>query len=833
YVTNIGDELDKRVSLDPTVLSFYRNYISENPFDAGDGWYCPPSQKQPVLSEDFVRAAAQRCKKAIYIICRTVGESFDCSATPGSWYLSEGEEQNLGVLSASFENLIVLINSGNLIDMSWVKKYGVGTVAYVWQGGQEGGRGTVDALMGDVTPSGRLSDTIAASIDDYPSTKGFPADVTSYHTEDIFVGYRYFETFAPEKVLYPFGYGLSYTAFSHVTESVVRTGDTLTLTVRVKNIGKHAGRDVAQIYFSAPQGALGKPARQLIAFKKTKTLLPGEEDVLTISANINDMASYDDTDDARSGYAYSYVLEAGRYSILEGKNVREAREVFAFEIAETVPVRRCVQALAPTEDFERMIAKDGKVAFEPAPEAKERTIDRIARKLPEAIALTGDCGITLNDVKAGKATLDAFVAQFDAEALMALVCGEGMSSPKAPIPGTASCFCGVTHVWNDKDVPVVTTCDGPSGVRMESSAKATCIPSGTLLACSWLPDELDALFDCFADEILQYNVDVILAPGMNIHRNPLCGRNFEYFSEDPYLTGRCAATIAQRMTQKGVFCTLKHFAVNSQETKRHSVDEVLSERALRELYVKGFEIAVKSGYVRSIMTSYNQINGHAAGACYDLTTTLLREEWGYDSFVMTDWWPRLKDLRNGSFVKENLAEMVKAQNDVFMCTGDALTFEHDMRAAYADGYLTLGELQRCAKNLLCFSMQTPAFTAGRKIDVDTLDKYSNVVYTHDLANEPSLPYELEKRYVTVPRKRVSLSLEKDALYCAELTYCTNDDALKQRNILVYLDKCEPTRLTCSGTSGKVASLRFKLYLHSDSILYFEGDGLVELKLLTE
>lgn len=717
--------------------------------------------------------------------------------------------------------------------MSWVKKYGVGTVAYVWQGGQEGGIGTVDALMGDVTPSGRLTDTIAASIDDYPSTKGFPAEVTSYHTEDIFVGYRYFETFAPEAVLYPFGYGLSYTEFSHTTEAVERDGDVLTLTVKVKNIGKHTGRDVAQVYFSAPEGVLGKPARALIAFQKTKTLAPDEEEVLTISVNINDMASYDDTDDARSGYAYSYVLEAGRYAVLEGKNVREAQEVFSFVIDKTIPTLRCVQALAPTRDFDRMIAKDGKVAFEPAPKAKERTIERIARKLPEAIELTGDREITLNDVKAGKATMDEFVAQFDAEALMALVCGEGMSSPKAPIPGTASCFCGVTHVWNDKGVPVVTTCDGPSGVRMESSAKATCIPSGTLLASSWLPDELCTVFDCFADEILKYNVDVILAPGMNIHRNPLCGRNFEYFSEDPYLTGRCAATIAERLTKKGVFCTLKHFAVNSQETKRHSVDEVLSERALREIYVKGFEIAVKSGYVRSIMTSYNQINGHAAGACYDLTTTLLREEWGYDSFVMTDWWPQLKDLRNGTFVKENVTEMVKAQNDVFMCTPDALTYAHDMRTAYAEGYLTLGELQRCAKNLLRFSMETPAFAAGRKIDVDTLDKYSTVVYTHDLASEEALPYQLEKRYETIPRKRVCLSLENDALYCAELTYCTDDDALKQRNLVIYVDKCEPTRLTCSGTSGKNVSLRFKLYLHSHSTLYFEGEGLVELKLLTE
>lgn len=261
----------------------------------------------------------------------------------------------------------------------------------------------------------------------------------------------------------------------------------------------------------------------------------------------------------------------------------------------------------------------GVLSFEDAPLSQYDVRERIARELPPDVLYTGDRGIMLADVKAGKYTLDEFVAQFSAEELMYIIRGEGMSSPKAPVPGTAGCFGGMTRVWNDKGVPVITTCDGPSGVRMESAAKATCIPVGTLLACTWDPELLHELFDSFADELIDYSIDVVLAPGINIHRSPLCGRNFEYFSEDPMLTGAFATKIAERFTRKGVYCTIKHFAVNSQETGRRWENAILSERALREIYLRGFERAVRSGYVRSIMTAYNKVNGISTGACYDLT----------------------------------------------------------------------------------------------------------------------------------------------------------------------------------------------------------------------
>lgn len=829
YVTNIHDELSARVCLDREVIEFYRDYVNENPFDAGDGWRAPRSQKQPLLDEKFVSAAAKRQNKAIFILCRTVGESFDCNAERGDWYLSEAEEHNIALLSKHFKHFAVLINGGNIIDMSWVKKYGVGTVAYIWQGGQEGARGTVDALMGDAIPCGRLSDTIPCSIDDYPSTKGFGDEIKNVHTEDIFVGYRYFETFAPEKVLYPFGYGLNYTEFSRNVIKAEKNGDAIHLSVSVKNIGKYDGKEVVQVYSSAPRGKLGKPARELVAFKKTRALAPGEEEIIDISVDVCDLASYDDS--GESGYPYAYVLEAGEYGIYVGENVRAAQKAFSFNIESTRLVKQCTQALAPVESFERMTAKNGTLSFEEAPLAKYDLAERISASLPEALEITGDRGIVLKDVEAGKNTLDEFIAQFSPQELMYIVRGEGMSSPKAPVPGTASCFGGVTKAWNSKGVPVITTCDGPSGVRMESAAKATCIPSGTLLACTWDPDALDGVFDGFADEMLSYGVDVILAPGINIHRNPLCGRNFEYFSEDPVLAGQYAAKIAERFTKKGVYCTLKHFAVNSQETNRCSENEVLSERALREIYLRAFEIAVKSGYVRSIMTAYNVINGYSAGACYDLTTTILRGEWGYDSFVMTDWWPILIDHHNGTAKNENLAAMVKAQNDVFMCQADALTFKDDLEAALAEGYLTVGELQRCAKNLVRFSMETLAYRQDRKSNIESLGDCTEVVFEKSLADEPWLPYELpEDRYGNKLRQRIQLSLSEDKFYCAELAYSIDGDALEQHNFVIYMDANEPLRMTVSGTDGKIVTKRFKMYLNKNSLLHFEGKGFTRFTL---
>ena len=227
-----------------------------------------------------------------------------------------------------------------------------------------------------------------------------------------------------------------------------------------------------------------------------------------------------------------------------------------------------------------------------------------------------------------------------------------------------------------------------------------------MVASTWNPAIFDGVFDAFAEEAADYGVDVILAPGVNLHRYPLCGRSFEYYSEDPYLAGTFAAKFVERFTKKGIFATIKHFAVNSQETNRCAENEVLSERALREIYLKVFEVAVKSGYVRAIMTSYNRINGISAAGSYDLTTSILREEWGYDGMVMSDWWPQIDNKARTSHDGKNLAEMVKAQNDVYMVVPDATTYEDNLSESLKTGFLTVGELQRCVKNILPFSMNS-------------------------------------------------------------------------------------------------------------------------------
>ena len=808
YVTNIADELKKRVIIDGEVDAFWRSYIAENPADNGNGWYVPPYQKSPILDEAFVEAAAKRNEKAVYVLSRAYGEEFDSKAEKGYWYLTDEEEQNVRVLAKSFKHLIVLINSGNLMDMSWVKKYAVGTVAYIWQGGQEGGVGTVDALMGDIPPSGRLADTIPARIEDYPCADCFGDGEENIHKEDIYVGYRYFETFAKDKVLYPFGYGLNYTKFEQTVLTAEKIGEEIKLTVRVKNVGGYNGKDVVQVYASAPQGELGKPARELIAFQKTKLLAPNEEQVLDFAIGVEAFASYDDS--GKSGFFYAWVLEKGEYGVYVGENVRAAKLAYTFTERETRLVKQCVQALAPTKAYERMTTKDGNsVIWEQAPTAQYDVRQRIKENLPKALKITGDKGITLQDVAGGKATLDAFVAQFDEKALMELVRGEGMSSPKAPLPGTGSCLGGVTKTWQEKGVPVVTTCDGPCGVRLGKEFTATCIPTGSFLAATWIPEEMNDVFDEFADEAKAYDLDIVLGCGMNIHRTPMCGRNFEYFSEDPYLAGKLAEKVSERFTKRDIYCTLKHFAVNSQEHLRYFESEVLSERALREVFLKPFEIAVKSGYVQAIMTSYNRVNGTSTGGNYDLTTTILREDWGYDGFVMTDWWTRIDSGIDGSFEKNNLADMVKAQNDIYMVVPDAEGFADDLGKAYESGYLTLGELQRSAKNLLRFVMKSYSFKIGRKTKIYDLEKADELVF------EGKVEKFAQGLEIFVP---------KADWYCAELQYCLIAGDLEQKTLKIYVNDPVPHSVICHGTNGAVEKIRCRLYFTEHSWLWLDGDG---------
>lgn len=672
-VVNILDGLiDNGVKVNEKLLDTYRKWDKENPFDLGEGWGGEPwSQKEMLLDEGLVKETAKSCETAIVIIGRTAGEEQDNRLEAGSYLLSDDEIAMLTVVRENFKKVVLLLNVGNIIDMTDINRIAPDAVLYVWQGGMTGGKGTADVLTGRVSPSGKLPDTIAYKASDYPSDANFGREENrDIYAEDIYVGYRYFETFAKEKVLYPFGFGLSYTAFEIKTEKAEITEGAVKLSVSVKNIGSYKGKEVIEVYCEAPQGRLGKAARVLCGFEKTRELPPQEEQVVEIAVDIAKLASYDDS--GVTGNKSCYVLEAGEYKFYVGSDVRSAEYACSFEQGEDLVTERLTQSLAPVESFERIkpVCEGGafSIGREAVPVSKVDESARRLEKLPKEIAYTGDKGIKLWDVKNGKNTMDEFIAQLSDYDLSCIIRGEGMGSPRVTA-GTASAFGGVSENLNGFGIPAGCCSDGPSGMRLDCGTKAFSLPNGTMIASSFNKELTSELFAFMGLEMAANKVDCLLGPGMNIHRHPLNGRNFEYFSEDPFLTGKMASAELKGMAGAGVTGTIKHFCANNRETNRHFIDSVVSERALREIYLKGFEIAVKEGGASSVMTTYGRVNGLWTAGNFDLNTVILREEWGFKGFTMTDWWANI-NVRGKEPDKTDFAAMARAQNDVYMVCPD-------------------------------------------------------------------------------------------------------------------------------------------------------------------
>lgn len=719
-VTGILEALEESedVQVYEPLVDVYREWEKDHPFDEGVGWGNEPwSQEEMELNEALVEEAAEKNEYAIVILARTAGEDKDNKMLEGAYCLTSIEEDMLQKVRKSFAKMIVLLNTGNIMDMSFMDQYRPDAVMYVWQGGMIGGFGTVDVLTGKVCPSGRLSDTIAAQMSDYPADPYFGGLEQNLYVEDIYVGYRYFESAAKSKVLYPFGFGLSYTTFSMEADGFSYAENQVSFVMKVTNTGSVAGKEVVQVYAKAPLGKLGKPARVLIDFKKTKELMPGECETLTFAIPTSVFASYNEVSTA--GMPVGWVLEAGEYTIYAGGNVRDAYAVGSFTLDELQIVEECRSALAPTTAFKRMkmtaanehaeAAGVFEVAMEEVPLRVVSPEEKRNAELPESCEITGDRGIKLADVKAGKATLDEFVAQLTEEELASIVRGEGMGSPKVTA-GTAAAFGGVTKSLLEKGIPCGCCDDGPSGMRLDSGMKAFSLPNGTLLACTFNTQLNEELYAFTAVEMIKNRVDILLGPGMNIHRHPLNGRNFEYFSEDPLLTGKMAAAQVRGLKSAGMTGSLKHFCGNNQETRRHTSNSIISERALREIYLRGFEIAVKEAKADAVMTTYGPVNGIWTSSNYDLVTDILRKQWGFEGVVMTDWWAYV--CREGDKpAKTDFATMVKAQNDLYMVCPDSEKNEHGDNTVESlhDGSLTLGELQRCAKNICRFMMNTHAF----------------------------------------------------------------------------------------------------------------------------
>ncbi len=835
-VTGIVDGLlESGVKLNEELLNVYKKCDEENPYDLGDGWGNEPwSQVEMPLDEQLVADAAQKGSTAIVIIGRTAGEEMDATLTEGSFLLTALEKDMLSKVRKAFEKVVVLLNVGGLIDMSFVNEYAPDSVLYVWQGGMTGGTGTADVLTGKVSPSGKLSDTIAYSVKDYPSDPYFGDRVRNFYSEDIFVGYRWFETFAPEKVLYPFGFGLSYTTFDVKTVSVSGS-DTLTFKVSVTNTGKFSGKEVVQVYCGAPQGKLGKAARVLCGFAKTKELAPDETQELEISVRLETLASYDDS--GVTGNRFCWVLEEGEYKFFVGTDVRSAQETFKFSLNESKVTEKCIQALAPVLPFKRITAENNDGDLSPVmhdvPLSEVDEPARRAERLPQEIPYTGDKGIKLADVKSGKNTMDEFLAQLSNHDLSCIIRGEGMGSPRVTA-GTASAFGGVSDALTGFGIPAACCDDGPSGMRLDCGTKAFSLPNGTMLASTFNCELIKELYYLLGLEMSANKVDCILGPGMNIHRHPLNGRNFEYFSEDPFLTGKMAAFQLNGLHSAGVTGTIKHFCGNNQETNRHFIDSAVSERALREIYLKGFEIAVREGNADSIMTTYGSVNGLWTAGNFDLNTVILREEWGFKGFIMTDWWANV-NFRGEEPKRAFFVPMAIAQNDVYMVCADTSCADEDIDTALADGTLTRGELQRNAANICNFIIGTNAMKrlCGEADEIEIINRPDEEMDS----DEPVIFYDIEKEFEldlsgikSVQGKNYSFALNvaTTGFYKVTITASSTQSSLAQIPVTLFLMGTANGTFTWNGTDGKPVAMENEVpvFSHFTAVrLYFAQSGL--------
>ncbi|MBQ9119703.1 MAG: glycoside hydrolase family 3 protein [Lachnospiraceae bacterium] len=857
-VINIVDGLKAsgKVRLNEELIDIYEQWDLEHPFDRGEGWGSEPwAQAEMPLSDEVAARAAACSDTAIVILGRTAGEEQDNREEPGAWLLTDTEDAMLATVRKHFSKMIVLLNVGGIFDMSFVDKYDPEAVLYVWQGGMMGGLGTAAVLTGESSPSGKLPDTIAYSVSDYPSAPYFGDIYRDFYCEDIYVGYRYFETFARKAVRYPFGFGLSYTDFSLQSKLLSADTTAVSFAVTVKNIGKVSGKEVVQIYCEAPQGKLGKPARVLCAYEKTPALAANETCELHFSVLPDTFSSFDDS--GITGHKACRLLEAGEYRFYIGADVRSATYAGSLTLSETLVLEQLHSALTPVLPFDRIrpdttasadntvhsgTASDAFNALqspylpvtEPAPIAPPSEEMRRLANMPTAPMYTGNTGILLQDVFHGNHTMDEFLAQLTNEELACIVRGEGMGSPKVTA-GTASAFGGVSEALAAYGIPCACCSDGPSGMRLDSGARAFSLPNGTLIASTFNRPLITELFSYLGIEMVANKVDCLLGPGMNIHRHPLNGRNFEYFSEDPYLTGTIAVAELDGLHSAGVTGTIKHFCGNNQETGRHTIDSVISERALREIYLRGFEIAIKAGGASSIMTTYGSVNGLYTAGSYDLTTTILRQEWGFSGIAMTDWWANI-NVRNQAPDKRDFAAMVRAQNDLYMVCSNGASHDDNTLEALAQGTLTRAELCRCAENICSFLLHTHAMK--RMLGEETTVEITGQEYDTERSAADAIDIYPLEHTLTLPLDEIdtrrgsthsfTLEIMNPGTYRVTLTASSELSELAQIPVTLFSLGTASGTFTWNGTQGKPVSYSKEVpfFSHFTSIrLYFAQSGL--------
>ena len=680
-------EAEGKLTVFAPLNAFYREDVARQRAEGK----APGYTVEPQIPGELLKQAAQECDTAIISICRFSGEGWDRKGEPndGDFYLSPEEQKMVADACESFESIVVVLNVGGMVDTSWfIHNPKIKSVLLAWQGGLEGAAAEADILCGDVNPSGKLVDTFAASFDDYPSSCNFneSEDYVCY-TDDIFVGYRYFETIpgAAEKVNYPFGFGLSYTTFDIKCVKARNSAEQIDVTVQVTNTGNAAGREVVQMYVSAPKCRLEMPALELKAFCKTKLLAPGETQEVTLTAAVDALASYDEK-------LAAYVLFPGDYTVRVGNCVRDLKTVSTYTCAVEKITRqltnRCVPAklgrrMKADGTYEELATGEYPPVYDTAgwPHKPGWDAEHILPNM-KGINMPAD-KISFEKVASGEVTMDAFIATLSDDELITLIGGTPNRGP-ADTRGLG----GLDYLG----IPAVMTADGPAGLRINADrgVHTTAWPIATLLACTWDPEIIYQVGQAGAKEVRENNIGMWLTPAINIHRSPLCGRNFEYYSEDPVVAGKLATAMVKGIQSQNISACVKHFCVNNKETNRLASDSRVSERALREIYLKAFEMVVAESGVWSLMTSYNIVNGTYASENRDLLEGILRSEWGYEGLVITDWENRAEHYREAL-----------AGNNVRMPHGSPKR----LQKAMAEGLITRQDLIPNVRKLLEFLLR--------------------------------------------------------------------------------------------------------------------------------
>ena len=689
YYVNLLDGLDNAgAAYDRVLADTYRRWTGSPKHKANHGWWghWPFSHPEMVPDAETLRRAADNTDTALVVIGRAAGEDRDNRLEPGSYYLTDAELRLLDRVTEAFARVAVVLNTGSIIDMAWTERYGdkLSALLIAWLGGMESGNAVADVLYGAVDPCGRLPDTIARRYEDYPSAANFGGKKFNEYREGVFTGYRFFDAH-PEKVLWPFGSGLSYARFEYgapgdnvrlisdsdaegAAPSRLRAEITVFCTGGQTPCSKSPcskSRTSVALYCRLPEGNIPKPRRVLIGFGMTRELVAGEADRVVLEADVKSLASFDE---ARS----AFVLEAGQYEFYaESTKIGEISLDFCI-------LEQCAEICTSSAALRERILSNLNKGTDPVFKNGVENVAGADRAVGIAGRLTDDD-------------------------LAALTRGHGMMNSPLGTKGNAGVLGGITPSLRAAGIPPIVTSDGPAGLRL--AAYCALLPCGTALAACRDTALIERLFALVGQEMAHYGVDVFLGPGMNLHRNPLCGRNFEYFSEDPVLAGTTAAAVVRGIQSAGKAACPKHFACNNQEYRRNTNDSRLSTRALRELYLRGFEICVKTAAPLTLMTSYNKVNGVWAHYNYDLATTVLRDEWGFGGTVITDWWMRRSKSPEFPRLRDN-AYRIRAGVDVLMpgnFSKSSRRFRRDrslLRRLDAPGFLTRAELRRTAVNVI-------------------------------------------------------------------------------------------------------------------------------------